>query len=67
MTDGDFNPDAHPPIRRDRCLATAWYDDDCMPAVCRRDWGHVGAHQASLQQCRMPTPEWVDEAEEDVA
>ena len=58
----DFNPDVHPPIHRTHCLATAWFDDDPMPAVCCRENGHGGGHVANTRSAEVyavgPAPAW---------
>lgn len=56
----DFNPDAHPPINRSRCLALKWFDDDPMPSVCKLQPGHSGRHEA-MTQARTVAQAWDDD------
>lgn len=48
IPEDDFNPDAHPPIDRTRCLALGWHDRDPMPAVCARTPHDDGEHIANV-------------------
>lgn len=60
----DFDPDAHPPIKRTHCLALTWFDNDPMPAVCRREPHDDGQHTANrfggATRIEGPRVEWLE-------